>query len=338
MPPLLRNSLALFALIASLVVAATTVVHAAPAEGGIGIGLVNPPSDPDFPNWRTEIGGTVAPGDTLTRVVQVRNNGLITRTVVVTVDPASMRGGQFTFGEAGGGNSLTSWTKLDTQRISLAPGQAVPVTVVVDVPADAPTGDRSAVVWAQPVTGTGDGVVVETRVGVRMNLRVAPGAGTVADFAIDRVTAERDADGQAVVVADIRNTGGWAVEVGGELMLTDGPEGATVGPVYVDGAVVAAGAGGQVRFRIPNSADLPDGPWQARVDLASGPVARTHTASVTFPTPDTGGSGSLGSLGSSSLGSADSPLMWAGVAGVAAAAAGAVGWSVLQQQNTQPAR
>ncbi len=61
MRPLLRNLLALLALIASFTAASTTVVHAETGSGGIGIGLVNPPSDPAFPNWETEIGGTLAP-------------------------------------------------------------------------------------------------------------------------------------------------------------------------------------------------------------------------------------------------------------------------------------
>ncbi len=121
--------------------------------------------------------------------------------------------------------------------------------VTVNIPADAPTGDRYATVWAQPAVPGGGGVVSTSRVGVRMDVRVGPGAGTTADFTIDGLTAERDAAGQAVVVADVRNTGGWATEVGGELTLTDGPAGRTLGPLYADEVVVAAGAGAKVRFR-----------------------------------------------------------------------------------------
>lgn len=335
---MLRNLLALLALIASFTAASTTVVHAANDSGGIGIRLVNPPSDPTFPSWETEIGGTFTPGDPVVRRIRISNSGATTQAVDVYAGAASMRGGVPTLGDRGSVNALTSWTSLDKQRISLAPGGSGDVVVTVRIPADAPAGDRHAVVWAQTAVGAGGGVVTATRVGVRMNLRVGPGAGTTADFAISGLTAERDADGQAVVVVDIRNTGGWAVEVGGELALTDGPGGRTLGPVYADEAVVAAGADGRVRFRIPNSRDLPAGPWQASVALESGPVARVHTASVTFPTPDPGGNGSLGSLGSSGAGSSGSPLMWVGIAGAAAAAIGAIGWTVLQQQNPPPAR
>ncbi len=205
--------------------------------------------------------------------------------------------------------------------------------VTVNIPADAPTGDRYATVWAQPAVPGGGGVVSTSRVGVRMDVRVGPGAGTTADFTIDGLTAERDAAGQAVVVADVRNTGGWATEVGGELTLTDGPAGRTLGPLYADEVVVAAGAGAKVRFRLPDSAELPAGPWRAHVALESGAVEREHDGEITFPAPDSGGNGSLGSLGSSDAGSSSSPLMWVGIAGAAAAAIGAIGWTVLQQQN-----
>lgn len=333
---LLRNLLALLALLASFVAAATTVVHAAPVVDGIGIKIVDPQRDPAFPSWETEIGGTRAPGGMLERTVRVSNGGLTAQTVDVYTGAASMRSGQFTLDGPGSTNRLTSWTSLDKQRISLAPGEGADVKVTVRVPADAPTGDRSAVVWAQPAAGAGGGVA--TRVGVRVNLRVEPRAGTIADFAIDRLTAERDSDGQAVVVAGIRNTGGWAVEVGGELTLSDGPGGRTLGPVYAEEAVVAAGAAGTVRFRIADSADLPAGPWQASVKLRSGAIERAHTASVTFPTPDTGGTGSLGSLGSVGLGSSNSPLMWVAGVGAAAAAVGAIGWTVWQQQDAPAVR
>lgn len=333
MRPLLRNLLALLALIASFTAASTTVVHAETGSGGIGIGLVNPPSDPAFPNWETEIGGTLAPGSGLQRTVRVVNGDSTTRTVDVNVGAAWMRSGVYTIGEPGSTNRLTSWTGLDKQRVILAPGAGADVKVTVNIPADAPTGDRYATVWAQPAAPGGGGVVSTSRVGVRMDVRVGPGAGTTADFTIDGLTAERDAAGQAVVVADVRNTGGWATEVGGELTLTDGPAGRTLGPLYADEVVVAAGAGAKVRFRIPDSAELPAGPWRAHVALESGAVEREHDGEITFPAPDSGGNGSLGSLGSSGAGSSSSPLMWVGIAGAAAAAIGAIGWTVLQQQN-----
>ncbi|PTR25614.1 hypothetical protein C8K36_10644 [Rhodococcus sp. OK519] len=323
----LRNIIALFALLASFTVASTTVVHAVPT-GGVGVQLADPSRDPSFPAWETEIGGTVAPGTVVTRHVRVTNTGSTTQTVDVYAGAASMRRGVFTDQGPGSTNRLTSWTSLDKSKVTLPGLGNADVKVTVRIPADAPTGDRSAVIWAQPATAGGGGVVSTSRVGVRMNFRVGPGAGTTADFAIDGLTAERDSDGQAVIVADIRNTGGWAVEVGGEVTLSDGPGGRTLGPVWADETIVAVGVAGKVRFRVPNSAELPAGPWTAHVSLGSGPVERQHSTSVTFPTPDAGGGGSLGSLGSS-----DSPLMWVGVAGAAAAAIGAIGWTVLQQQN-----
>ncbi len=325
---MLRNLLALLALVASFVAASTTVVHADTASGGIGIELAG----------STEIVGTFAPGEPVVRRVRISNTAATTKAVDVYAGAASMRGGEFEVQDRGSVNALTSWTSLSTKSISLAPGRSEDVVVTVRIPADAPTGDRHAVVWAQGATGAGGGIVTAARVGVRMNLRVGPAAGTTADFAIEGLATERDSDGQAVVVADIRNTGGWAAEVGGELTLTDGPGGRALGPLYADEVIVATGAAGKVRFRIPNSRDLASGPWQAHVALESGAVERGRDGEITFPTPESGGNGSLGSLGSSGAGSTQSPLMWVGVAGAAAAAIGAIGWTVLQQQNPPAVR
>jgi len=296
MRSVLRQLLALLALVASIVAASTAVAHAETSAGGIGIQLLEPSFDPDFEQWETEIGGPVEPGDTITGWIRISNGGTTAQTVEVYPGAASMRNGHFTVEDPGSSNRLTSWTTVDERTVALAAGRYADVKVTVRIPADAPTGDRYAVIWAQPATGDGGGVSTAPRVGVRLHPTVKPPNGHTADFVINGLTAERDSDGQAVVVADVRNTGTWAVEIEGALTLSGG---SIVGPVDADATVVAAGVGGKVRFRIPDSADLPAGPWQANVALHSASLERKYAGDVTFP--NVASSGSLGSLGSSAM-------------------------------------
>lgn len=333
MRSLLRNLLALLALLASFVAASTTVVHAAspPSTGTIGIRLLDQPFDPADQRTRNYIVDTVLPGTQIQRHVRVSNNTGQAQTIDIYAGAASEWREQFTAGERGTTNRLTEWTRLDRQRLQLPSGQSGDVTVTITVPADAPVGTQYAgILAAQAVNG---GVAAASEVGIRAYVTVGTGAGQIADFQIDRLTGERDPDGRAVVVADIRNTGTRAVDLESELNLS-GP--ANIGPMPSDRVLVPVGGAGKVRFRLPVGADVSDGPWQAHVTSRAATIERELDGEVTFPAPDSGGNGSLGSLGSSGAGSAGSPLMWVGVAGAAAAAIGAIGWTVLQQQ-TPPA-
>ncbi|MCA1008702.1 hypothetical protein LCL87_23595 [Rhodococcus hoagii] len=335
MRSLLRNLLALLALLASFVAASTTVVHAAPQlpTGTIGIKVVDQPVDPADPRTQHYIVGNVSPGTPIQRHVRVSNNTGQSQMIDVYAGAASEWRGQFTTGERGTANRLTEWIRLDSQRLQLPSGQSGDVTVTITVPADAPVGTQYAgILAAQAVNG---GVAAASEVGIRTYVTVGAGAGQIADFQIDRLTGERDPDGRAVVVADIRNTGTRALDLESELNLS-GP--ANIGPMPSDRVLVPAGGAGKVRFRLPVGTDVSDGPWQARVTSRAASVVRELDGEVTFPTPDSGGNGSLGSLGSSGAGSSGSPLMWVGVAGAAAAAIGAIGWTMLQQQNPPAVR
>ncbi|WP_430335000.1 hypothetical protein [Rhodococcus sp. ACT016] len=299
----LRRFLTLLALVASIAAASTTVVHAAPvstASGdGVGIRLLDP-SGGSFPEQNYIIDHR-QPGGTIQRRVQVTNSTAQNRTVDVYAGAASLRNGEFTVQDRGTANRLTTWASVNRQSLPLAGGTSADVTVTITVPADAPAGTQYGVVWAQPVTD-GSALATAPRVGVRAYVTVEPPTGRTADYTIVGLAAERDSRGQAVVVADVRNTGTWAVALEGEVTLSRGPGGATVEPVPSDDATIAAGATGKVRFRIPDSADLPNGPWQAGVTLRSAAIEREYAGEITFPTAGTGG-GSLGSLGFGSLGS-----------------------------------
>jgi hypothetical protein len=120
------------------------------------------------------------------------------------------------------------------------------------------------------------------RVGVRVYLSVGAGGEPPTRFAIQSVTAERAPDSRPVVAVRVRNTGGRALDLGGELRLTGGPGGLQAGPFPVRlGTTLGIGEAGSVR--VPLDPAVPAGPWRVRIRLGSGAVQRAAGATVTFP-------------------------------------------------------
>ncbi|MBM9838187.1 hypothetical protein JO861_16695 [Rhodococcus hoagii] len=329
----MRPLIVLMTLLAVILGAAATATAAPgegpPAGGSIGIKLLDVPIDAaDDPRAFNYIVDNLPPGTTIQRRVLIANNTGSERAVEIYPGAAKLKNGQFILEDRGKRNELTTWMSMDKSTVVLANGETAEATVTIGVPADAPPGEQYAVVWAQVTTDGVDGAVNSaSRVGVRAYISVGPGNGPAADFEIDGLTPERGADGSASVVAEITNTGGRAVDLGGELILANGPGGATVGPVEATVTTLAPGERGRVTFLIQNSTQLSNGPWRAQVKLQSGLIEHEFTGDITFP--ESGIGSTVGN------GSSDTPWLWIGIAGVAAAAAaGAVGWA-LWQRNVQ---
>jgi len=156
--------------------------------------------------------------------------------------------------------------------------------MTITVPPTASAGERYAVVWAElpPATPPGGGVAVVNRVGLRVYLSVGPGGEPKTDFVIESLTAERDAQSRPVVKATVRNTGGRALDLSGNLRLTDGPGGLSAGPFDARlGTTLAIDASAPVT--VPLDSSLPDGPWKARIELRSSTTIRAAEAVITFP-------------------------------------------------------
>jgi len=85
-----------------------------------------------------------------------------------------------------------------------------------------------------------------------------------------------------VVLADVHNTGGRALDMNGSLQLTAGPGGLSAGPFPATlGTTLAIGDTETVT--IPLDKALPAGPWDARITLHSGLLDRSAKATITFP-------------------------------------------------------
>jgi hypothetical protein len=120
------------------------------------------------------------------------------------------------------------------------------------------------------------------RVGIRVYLSVGPGGKPPSDFTIESLTAHRSTTGIPSISARVVNTGQRALDLSGELLLTDGPAGLRGGPFPVQlGNTLAIGE--STELDIPLDPSLPNGPWQADLTLRSGFVERTVQTNLTFP-------------------------------------------------------
>jgi hypothetical protein len=264
---------------------AASAQEAGTPDGTIAVQLLDAPvSRSDDSRARIYIVDHVAPGTTIQRRISVSNTTQATAAVAVYEGPAAVTDGAFTGQPAGTANELTSWTSLDADALSLSPGDVQPVMVTIAVPKDAAAGERYGVVWAEvrSAAPTGDGVTVVNRVGIRIYLSVGAGAEPVSSMVIESVTASRNAEGQPVITAHVRNTGSRAIDVGGQLSLGDGPGGLKAGPFPARvPATLTPGQRGESVLVLDVS--LPAGPWNAHLELKSGRITAKADAVLTFP-------------------------------------------------------
>jgi hypothetical protein len=118
---------------------------------------------------------------------------------------------------------------------------------------------------------------------------IAPGAAMnrQAKIEITSVTGQRSVPDEPLLVVHVSNKGPEAVDLFGELRLTNGPSGSTAGPFRVTPVVsLEPGLDMDVDFALP--AALPSGPWLATVRLTSGQYSATAKSTVTFAGPKAG--------------------------------------------------
>ncbi len=124
------------------------------------------------------------------------------------------------------------------------------------------------------------------RIGVRIYLSVGPGGEPASDFAITSFEALQNDEGSPTVAATVRNTGGRAVDLSGELRLTNGPGGLSAGPFEARlGTTLGVGQTEPVLVVLDRA--IPAVPWEARILLRSGLTERDARATITFPAAST---------------------------------------------------
>ena len=257
----------------------------APEPSGVGVRLLDiPAATQNDPRARSYIVDRLAPGITIARRIQVQNNSGSPQSVRIYPGAATIKNGTFIGGSDPAVNELTTWTSIDQPQLDLSAGQEADALVTIKVPADAAEDEQYAVVWAEvrSAPAKGKNIVQASRVGIRIYLSVGPGNGKPADFTITSLTTARDTDGNPQVMAKVTNTGGRALDITGDLKLTEGPSGLSAGPFPLQQATtIAPGANQNVIFTL--DAELPNGPWEAHLRLKSGLVEHETSATITFP-------------------------------------------------------
>ena len=316
--------LALVAGVSALVPSASAGYANEPDPGrGIGVRLVDVPvAAADNPRARVYIIDHVRPGSIVERRVEVVNYTRDPVDVAMYPAAADVRAGEFIGAEGHTRNLLSSWTSVAPSSPRLSPGVGAFTKVRIEVPDDAPEGEQYAVVWAEVSTppSTTGGVTHVSRVGVRIYLSVGPGGEPSSDFDIRSFTASRDDAGAPVVQVLVRNIGGRALDLTGQLKLSDGPGGLSAGPFDMTlGTTLGIGATEPITAALDDT--LPNGPWRAHVTVRSGLLQHTAGATLTFPD----GPGVAAPVAVESTGSIPWPMLVAVVAGVLALLA-LLGW------------
>ncbi|MER6756009.1 hypothetical protein ABT235_17715 [Micromonospora echinofusca] len=226
----------------------------------------------------------VRPGTTIKRRILVRNSSEIRRTVALYAAAADVTEKGFVLAPDRTENELSSWIDVDPPEEALAPDEEVEARVTITVPTRAEAGERYAVIWAEVAGVDGQNVRNVGRAGIRVYLSVGPGGEPPSGFEIGPLTGKREKDGTPVLTAEVRNTGRRALDLAGDLRLTEGPGGLSAGPVKVEAGTLALD--GTTIVRVVLDRRLPDGPWAAKLDLASGWTKRSATGRVGFgPVP-----------------------------------------------------
>ncbi|WP_157548030.1 hypothetical protein [Micromonospora sp. ATCC 39149] len=251
----------------------------------MGVRLLDAPvSRRDDPRAHQYIVDHVNPGTTIRRRIIVANPSPLRREFAVYPAAATVDKDEWTVAPARTANELSSWITVDHDHLNLNPEQEATVWATIRVPEDASVGERYAVIWAETAGRPDDGPIrAINRAGIRVYLSVGPGGEPPFDFTIGDIAGTRAPDGTAILTARVVNTGKRALDLDGTLSLTDGPDGLGKGPFKVEAPTLAIGA--TTNLEVPVGQHLPDGPWTATLELASGWTKRSATARVTFAPP-----------------------------------------------------
>ncbi|MGW7466091.1 peptidase [Streptomyces xantholiticus] len=252
----------------------------------VGIRLVDAPvSRRDDERAHRYIVDHIQPGQQIRRRIAVTNLSDTQHRVQLYPGAAAVHKDGFAFAHGRTGNELTRWVTIEHSELVLAPDETATVWTEITVANDATGGEHYGVIWAEisPQHDPAKQVRHVGRAGVRIYLSVGPGGEPRSDFRIEDLTGARAADGVPMVMAQVKNTGGRALDLAGKLSLSNGPGGAFAGPFNVKAATVGPG-----RSTVANTAldpGLPAGKWTARLTLTSGLVTRESTGRITIDTP-----------------------------------------------------
>ena len=257
------------------------------APQGLGVRLTEIPADAaKDPRAQSYIVDNLSAGTTITRKIAVSNRTGATQDVKVYAAAAAVTDKGFEFTDSKP-NELTKWTTVHADHLSLPDGTEDEVTATIAVPKTAPDGEQYEVIWAEITGGdpSGTGVKLVNRVGIRVYLSIGDGSKK-SDFTINKMTPRKNAKGNHEVAVAVTNNGARALDLSGELSLTDGPAGLSLPPRAGGGVTLGVGKSADYIFDMGTA--LPTGPWKANVTLKSGLLTKSQSATISFPESGTG--------------------------------------------------
>jgi hypothetical protein len=279
----LRYVTAALATVILIPVASAAALPRTAATDQVGIRLLEgPASKRADPRAKLYIVDNLKAGTTIHRRIGVNNKTRGRLHMSLYAAGATIKNGAFTPDPGHTQNEVSSWISVAPSAVDVAPGAEVDATVTIVVPKGATNGEQYAAVFAEPPAAQGpNGLNEVNRVGIRVYLSVGDGE-PASDFIIQSMKAFRTDKGLPAVTAQVKNTGGRALDMSGSLRLSKGPGGLQAGPFPAKlGTTLGIGQTEPVSVFLDTS--LPNGPWLARLDLQSGLIKRAATASLTFP-------------------------------------------------------
>jgi hypothetical protein len=287
-----------------------------PKPPTVGIRLLEAPtSRKSDPRAHTYIIDHLAPGTTISRRIGVVNGTPDPIKIQLYPGAAVVEGGGFVAQPRSVANELTGWMSVSPASVDVVPGATAEATVTIAVPAAASSGEQYGEVWGELPAASGASPIAEiNRVGIRVYLSVGPGGEPRSDFSIDSLTASRGANGAPSVSAQVHNTGQRALDLSGELSLTNGPGGLSGGP-FPARLGTTLGIGQTEPVVVPLDQRIPGGTWDAKITLRSGVLEHAATGRITFPVA---AGASSPPVKASPADSRTAPwrLFWEGVAGL----------------------
>ncbi|MHC9043273.1 COG1361 family protein [Microbacterium saperdae] len=187
---------------------------------------------------RSQIDASASPGETVTDSITIRNLGDADLTLTLeSFDIVKTPAGDITIPAEPSDDPLASaWVTFSTPEVSLPTGSQAEVPFSLSLPADAGPGDYAVALMAsmsQPTqTADGQQVLLDTRVGVRLYLRVLGDMRseiTISGFDIDRQQPWwNPLPSKVAADIDIANTGNVRLDSSVTLRL-EGPFGIPLG-------------------------------------------------------------------------------------------------------------
>ncbi len=208
--------IAALGVITATLITSTLPLHAGAVESG---GVGGRPAHPDPSNTRTEsiFVFDVNGGDTAENGVKVFNNGSETQVVdVYPVDSQASSGGAFACAQKASERvDVGSWIKLESEQVTVEPGQNVIVPFKLMVPNDATPGEHNGCIAIQANKQTpqsaGNGISLSFRSAIRVAVTVKGDISKELQF-VSVSASPAQQQGKLALTTTLRNGGNVSLD------------------------------------------------------------------------------------------------------------------------------